>query len=97
MLYVTGKGDTGIKFFEFMDGKLHYLNTFASTVPGKGYAWFPKRALDVSKCEIMKCMKIEEKQVEYVSFVAPRKSPSFQEDLFPDCASAEPALVRYPP
>jgi hypothetical protein len=61
MLYITGKGDTGIKFFEYMDGQLHFLNSFGSTVPGKGYSWFPKRALDVTKCEIMKCIKIEEK------------------------------------
>ena len=77
MLYITGKGDTGIKFFEYMDGQLHFLSSFASTVPGKSYSWFPKRALDVTKCEIMKCIKIEEKSIEYVSFIAPRKSPAF--------------------
>jgi hypothetical protein len=41
----------------------------------------------------MKCIKVEEKQIEYISFVAPRKSPAFQEDLYPDCSSNEAALV----
>jgi coronin-1B/1C/6 len=40
----------------------------------------------------MKCIKIEEKCVEYISFIAPRKSTAFQEDLYPDCPGPDPAL-----
>lgn len=35
VLYICGKGDSGIKYFEFQDGGLHFLNTYSSTTPGK--------------------------------------------------------------
>lgn len=40
----------------------------------KGFGWFPKRTLNVSKCEIMRVAKLEEKTIEYSSLLAPRKS-----------------------
>lgn len=75
MLYLTGKGDSSIRYFEFQDGQIHFLNNYTSTTPAKGYGWFPKRAVDVTRCEVMKCIKLEEKAIELVSFIAPRKSP----------------------
>lgn len=75
MLYLTGKGDSSIRYFEFQDGQIHFINSFTSPVPGKGYGWLPKRALDVSKCEVMRAIKLEEGKIEYVSFIQPRKSP----------------------
>ena len=42
-LYLGGKGDGNIKYFEFLEGELHYTNDFRTTVPGKGYGFLPKR------------------------------------------------------
>ncbi|KAM3141300.1 hypothetical protein pb186bvf_006685 [Paramecium bursaria] len=93
ILYFTGKGDSSIKYFELVDGQLHYLNSFASTTPGKGYGFFPKRAVDVNRNEVARAIKIEEKALEFISFVAPRRSANFQEDLYPPCPGNEPAAT----
>jgi len=56
-------------------------------------AFLPKRAVNVSECEIVKCLKLSVKMMEPISFQVPRKSDIFQADLFPDCFSGEPALT----
>lgn len=35
MLYVVGRGDSSIKYWEYQDGKLHFINSFNSMTPGK--------------------------------------------------------------
>jgi len=35
MLYVVGRGDSSVKYWEYQDGKLHFINAFNSTTPGK--------------------------------------------------------------
>lgn len=93
VLYIVGRGDSSIRYWEYQDGKLHYLNAFNSNAPGKGYSFFPKRSVDVLRCEVMRCAKLADKTVEYISIVAPRKSQNFQEDLFPEAPGADAALV----
>ncbi|CAD8043058.1 unnamed protein product [Paramecium primaurelia] len=91
VLYLSGKGDSSIKYFEFLDGQLHFLNQYTSNKPGKSYAFFPKRAVDVNICEVNRVAKIEENALSYVQLIAPRKSNTFQEDLFPPCPGTQPA------
>jgi len=55
--------------------------------------WMPKRGVDVSVCEIARLYKAIGTMVEPVSFQVPRKSDMFQDDLFPDTLSGEPALT----
>ena len=43
-------------------------------------------------CEVMKGVRLTAKTIEYVSFKVPRKSGTFQADLYPDCRSTNPAL-----
>lgn len=52
----------------------------------------PKRCVDVMKCEIGRGVRLAAKTVEYIQFKVPRKSGSFQTDLYPPCKSSEPAL-----
>lgn len=94
MLYVAGKGDGNVRFFEVTaeDPFLHYISDYRSTVPQKGFDFLPKRCVDVSKHEIMRGLKLETTAVVPVSFQVPRKSEAFQEDLFPDCPAGIPAL-----
>jgi coronin-1B/1C/6 len=51
----------------------------------------PKRGLDLLTCEVMRGVRLTAKTVEYVSFKVPRKSGTFQSDLFPPCRSPFPA------
>jgi len=95
VIYLSGKGDGIIRPYEFEDKApyLHKLNDgYRSTVPTKGICMVPKRGLDVMKCESARLLKLTNNQgVIPLSFVVPRKSDAFQDDIFPDCSSCDPA------
>uniref|UniRef100_A0A6U0GPC1 Coronin n=1 Tax=Helicotheca tamesis TaxID=374047 RepID=A0A6U0GPC1_9STRA len=95
VVYLCGKGDGIIRPFEFEDKDpyLHRLNDgFRSTTPTKGICMVPKRGLDVMGCETARLLKVTNNQgVHPLSFVVPRKSDAFQDDIFPDCPSTNPA------
>lgn len=45
----------------------------------------PKRVVDVMACELLRGVRFTGKTVEYVTFKVPRKSGTFQADLYPPC------------
>jgi coronin-1B/1C/6 len=90
LLYLAGKGDGNIRFYEISNETtpgVYPLSDFRSSVSAKGMAWVPKRGLDVMSCETARLMKLTTNSVEPLSFFVPRKSDSFQDDLYPDTAS----------
>jgi hypothetical protein len=95
ILFLAGKGDGNIRYFEMTEDKpwQFLLSQYSSNEPQRGMGWLPKRGVNVSNCEIARVYKLAANHVEPISFVVPRKSDSFQEDLFPDCISGEPALT----
>merc|ERR1711991_772040 len=50
------------------------------------------RVVNTSSCEVTRILKLTQNSVDTLSFIVPRKSELFQEDLFPDCRSATAAL-----
>ncbi|XP_038035977.1 coronin-1B [Anas platyrhynchos] len=94
VVYVCGKGDSSIRYFEITEEPpyIHFLNTFTSKEPQRGMGWMPKRGLDVSKCEIARFYKLHERRCEPIIMTVPRKSDLFQDDLYPDTAGPEPAM-----
>nr|KAF6483821.1 coronin 2A [Rousettus aegyptiacus] len=60
MLYVVGKGDGNIRYYEVSADKpyLNYLTEYRSYHPQKGIGVMPKRGLDVSSCEIFRFYKL---------------------------------------
>jgi len=92
MLYVAGKGDANVRFFEATTTELHYLSQYGSTTPQKGFDFLPKRCVDVGVHEIALYLKLESTSIQPVSFRVPRKSEAFQEDIFPDCPAGVPAM-----
>jgi len=94
LLFILGKGDASIRYFEIVKEApyLHYLSDFRDSKSQKGGGFVPKRALNVSKCEIARCMRLMPDRVIPVSFQVPRKSDLFQDDLFPDCYAGEPGI-----
>jgi len=94
MLYIAGKGDGNVRFFEHVDQEphLHFLDSYSSTVPQKGFCFLPKRCMDVMSHEIMRGLKLETTSIQPITFKVPRKSEAFQEDIFPNCASGRPAI-----
>lgn len=94
ILYTVGKGEASINYWEITDDAPHifFLTRFGDTVSQKGSGWMPKRALDVDKCEISRCLRIMSDAVIPISFQVPRKSDLFQADLFPDTYAGKPGL-----
>ncbi|XP_043940005.1 coronin-1B isoform X2 [Protopterus annectens] len=94
VVYVCGKGDSTIRYFEITDESpsIHFLNMYTSKEPQRGMGFMPKRGLDVNKCEIARFYKLLERKCEPIIMTVPRKSDLFQDDLYPDTAGPEPAL-----
>uniref|UniRef100_A0A8C9AUB2 Coronin n=1 Tax=Prolemur simus TaxID=1328070 RepID=A0A8C9AUB2_PROSS len=97
MLYVVGKGDGNIRYYEVSADKpyLSYLTEYRSYNPQKGMGVMPKRGLDVSSCEIFRFYKLitTKSLIEPVSMIVPRRSESYQEDIYPPTAAAQPSLT----
>lgn len=95
ILYLCGKGDSTFTPYEFEDKDpfLHKLNDgYRSKVASKGACIVPKRGNDVMGCETARVLKVTNDQViQPLSFIVPRKSDAFQDDVFPPCTAAEPA------
>ncbi|XP_061737013.1 coronin-2A [Nerophis ophidion] len=97
MLYLAGKGDGNIKYYEISSEKpyLHYLTDYRSNLPQKGMGVMPKRGLDVSSCEVFRFYKLVtiKSLIEPLSMIVPRRSESYQEDLYPMTAGDKAALT----
>jgi len=95
MLYLAGKGDGNIRYYEVVDEApyIFFLSEFKSNTPQRGACLVPKRALNVSDCEIARIVKVGTSKLEPISFQVPRKSDIFQDDIYPDCYAGEPALT----
>jgi coronin-1B/1C/6 len=93
MLYLGGKGDGNIQYFEIMaDGKPFFLTSFQSNDPQAGLAMKPKRALNVMGSEVACIMKMTKTKVTPIHFTYPRKGENFDSELFPPSASASPSV-----
>lgn len=93
ILFLAGKGDGNIRYYEYENDALHPLSEFQSNVPQRGMCFLPRRALNVSECEIARAYKVAGTMIEPIAFIVPRKSESFQADIYPPALSAEPALT----
>ncbi|TSK19964.1 Coronin-2B [Bagarius yarrelli] len=96
MLYLAGKGDGNIRYYEVTSEKpyLQYLMEFRSPAPQKGLCIMPKHGLDVASCEVFRFYKLVTLKglIEPISMIVPRRSETYQEDIYPMTAGTEPAL-----
>ncbi|XP_074925845.1 coronin-2B isoform X2 [Chelonoidis abingdonii] len=97
MLYLAGKGDGNIRYYEISTEKpyLNYLMEFRSPAPQKGLGVMPKYGLDVSACEVFRFYKLVTLKglIEPISMIVPRRSETYQEDIYPMTPGIEPALT----
>jgi coronin-1B/1C/6 len=94
MLYLAGKGDTNIRYFEIDDEPpyQYFVANFVGKEPQRGLACVPKRGLETGNCEIMRFLRLTRNGLEPVSFSVPRKGDQFQSDLYPDTFAGRPSL-----
>ncbi|XP_078532475.1 coronin-2A-like [Lissotriton helveticus] len=97
MLYVVGRGDGNIRYYEISTEKpyMNYLTDFRTYLPQKGIGVMPKRGLDVSSCEVFRFYRLItiKSLIEPVSMIVPRRSDSYQDDIYPLTPGGLPALT----
>ncbi|CCM05595.1 uncharacterized protein FIBRA_07823 [Fibroporia radiculosa] len=92
ILFLAGKGDGNIRYYEYENDQLFGLSEYKSSDPQRGMCFLPRRALNVAECEIARAYKVAASSIEAIAFIVPRKSDSFQSDIYPPAPSADPAL-----
>ncbi|MEQ2165178.1 hypothetical protein GOODEAATRI_014270 [Goodea atripinnis] len=88
MLYLAGKS--------FVSADLKQNTAGADiTLVSLGSRVMPKRGLDVSSCEVFRFYKVVtvKSLIEPLSMIVPRRSESYQEDIYPMTAGNRPALT----
>lgn len=93
VVFLAGKGDGNIRYYELESDEIHYLAEYKSVEPQSGMAFLPRRSLNVDENEIARAYKVTSSMVQPVSFYVPRKADSFQADIFPLAQSNKPALT----
>jgi len=97
IVYIAAKGDSVVRYYELVDEEphFHYITTFQTNAAQRGLAPIPKRNLIVNDNEVFRFYKLHGAKggmIEPISFTVPRKSDIFQDDLYPDAVSDDPAL-----
>ncbi|KAH9862965.1 hypothetical protein J1614_010694 [Plenodomus biglobosus] len=83
-LYLAGKGDGNIRYYEYENDKFEYLSEYKSGDPQRGIAFLPKRGINLHENEVLRCFKtVNDSYIEPVSFIVPRRSEMFQSDIYP--------------
>jgi len=93
ILFLAGKGDGNVRYYEWESETLHGLSEHKSTEPQRGMCFLPRRALNVGECEIARAYKVHGSTIEPIAFIVPRRAEGFQSDIFPPAPSAEPSLT----
>uniref|UniRef100_A0A1L8E5K7 Coronin n=1 Tax=Nyssomyia neivai TaxID=330878 RepID=A0A1L8E5K7_9DIPT len=96
LVFLCGKGDSVIRYFEVTPEPpfVHYINTYQTQDPQRGIGMMPKRGCDVNINEIAKFYRLNNNGFcQVISMTVPRMSELFQEDLYPDTISDEPAIT----
>ncbi|KAH9964309.1 microtubule binding protein [Russula compacta] len=92
ILFLAGKGDGNIRYYEYESDNLYALDEHKSSDPQRGMCFVPRRVVNTSECEIARAYKLTTNAIEPIAFIVPRKSDSFQSDIFPPAPSIEPSL-----
>ncbi|KAI5863178.1 hypothetical protein GGS23DRAFT_568583 [Durotheca rogersii] len=83
-LYLAGKGDGNIRYFEYENDKFEFLSEYKSPEPQRGIAFLPKRGVNVHENEVMRAFKtVNDAYIEPISFTVPRRAETFQSDIYP--------------
>ena len=93
IVFLAGKGDGNIRYYELENDELHYLTESKSSEPQRGLTFVGRRFLNTDENEIAKAYKITGTTIQPVSFCVPRKAEGFQSDIFPPAPSDVPSLT----
>jgi coronin-1B/1C/6 len=92
-LYLAGKGDGNIRYYEYQNDKFEYLSEYKSADPQRGIAFVPKRGVNMHDNEVMRAYKtVNDSYIEPISFIVPRRAETFQEDIYPPATGLKAAM-----
>jgi len=92
-LYLAGKGDGNIRYFEYENDKFEFLSEYKSGDPQRGIAFLPRRGINVHENEVMRAYKtVNDSYIEPISFTVPRRAEVFQSDIYPPATGVKPAV-----
>ncbi|PBP24176.1 coronin-6 [Diplocarpon rosae] len=92
-LYLAGKGDGNIRYFEFENDKFEFLSEYKSGDPQRGLAFLPRRGINVHENEVMRAYKtVNDSYIEPISFTVPRRAEVFQSDIYPPATGSKAAV-----
>jgi coronin-1B/1C/6 len=92
-LYLAGKGDGNIRYYEYQNDKFEFLSEYKSADPQRGIAFVPKRGVNMHENEVMRAYKtVNDSYIEPISFIVPRRAESFQEDIYPPATGLKAAM-----
>jgi coronin-1B/1C/6 len=92
-LYLAGKGDGNIRYYEYENDKFEYLSEYKSADPQRGVGFVPKRGVNMHDNEVMRAYKtVNDAYIEPISFIVPRRAEAFQQDIYPPAAGLRPAM-----
>ncbi|XP_056010098.1 coronin-7-like isoform X2 [Ostrea edulis] len=95
MLFLSGKGDSNIRYYELSEKDSSLTeNNVSRTEQVKGIGMVPKRALNVMEGEVNRLLLLSKQAIIPVPYIVPRKNyVEFHDDIFPDTPSDEPGLT----
>ncbi|KAN0062647.1 Coronin-like protein crn1 [Thecaphora frezii] len=93
IVFLAGKGDGNIRYYELENDELHFLTETKSSEPQRGLTFVARRFLNTDDNEIAKAYKVTGSMVQPLSFQVPRRAESFQADIFPPAPSDVPSLT----
>lgn len=92
-LYLAGKGDGNIRYYEYENDKFEFLSEYKSGDPQRGIAFVPRRGINVHENEVMRAYKtVNDSYIEPISFTVPRRAEVFQSDIYPPAIGSKPAV-----
>ncbi|TAQ90863.1 hypothetical protein B7494_g779 [Chlorociboria aeruginascens] len=92
-LYLAGKGDGNIRYFEYENDKFEFLSEYKSGEPQRGIAFVPRRGINVHENEVMRAYKtVNDAYIEPISFTVPRRAEVFQSDIYPPATGLKAAV-----
>ncbi|KAI9888678.1 MAG: Coronin-like protein crn1 [Vezdaea aestivalis] len=92
-LYLAGKGDGNIRYFEYQNNKFEFLSEYKSVDPQRGLAFLPKRGVNMHENEVMRAFKtVNDAYIEPISFIVPRRAEVFQSDVYPPTVGGKRGL-----
>ncbi|CAI8046126.1 Coronin-7 [Geodia barretti] len=88
LLFLSGKGDSSIIAYEYVEDKEPYLfdvAPFACGSPHQAVSYLPKYLCDVKRVEIARAVRLCKATVEPIFFKVPRtRTEYFQDDVYPE-------------